>query len=106
MKILAVTACPLGFAFSYIAAEALEKASKNNGLDIKVEIQGINGIQNRITQEDVENSQLVLLTKDKPIKDEERFKGLHVFRISISDIINDSDSIMDNVKQYLNKVNK
>ena len=37
MKFLAVTACPSGVAHTYMSAEALEKAAKKHGIEIKVE---------------------------------------------------------------------
>ena len=40
MKFLAVTACPSGVAHTYMSAEALEKAAKKHGIEIKVETQG------------------------------------------------------------------
>nr|MBP9518698.1 PTS system fructose-like transporter subunit IIB [Fervidobacterium sp.] len=39
-KIVAVTSCPTGIAHTYMAAEALEMAAKEMGVDIKVETQG------------------------------------------------------------------
>ena len=39
-KVLAVTACPTGIAHTYMAAEALEKASEKLGISIKVETNG------------------------------------------------------------------
>ena len=52
MKILAVTACPSGVAHTYMAAEAIERAAKAKGIEIKVETQGSIGIENRITMDE------------------------------------------------------
>ena len=71
MKFLAVTACPSGVAHTYMSAEALEKAAKKHGIEIKVETQGSIGIENQITPEDLAGTDAVILTKDMPIKDEE-----------------------------------
>ncbi len=49
MKVIAVTACPSGVAHTYMAAEALEKAAKQEGIEIKVETQGSIGIENELT---------------------------------------------------------
>ena len=40
MKIVVVTACSVGIAHTYMAAEALEKAGKKMGLEMWVETQG------------------------------------------------------------------
>ena len=45
-KIIAVTACATGVAHTYMAAQALKKASKKMGHLIKVETQGATGIVN------------------------------------------------------------
>ena len=45
MKIVAVTACITGIAHTYMAAEALERAAKELGHEIKVETQGSGGAQ-------------------------------------------------------------
>ena len=70
MKLLAVTSCPSGVAHTYMAAEAIEKAAKEKGWEIKVETQGSYGLENRITLEDVTSADFVLLTKDIAIKEE------------------------------------
>ncbi|HOA65294.1 MAG TPA: PTS fructose transporter subunit IIB, partial [Coprothermobacter proteolyticus] len=45
MKIVAVTACPTGIAHTYMAAESLEKAAKELGVEIKVETEGSVGAE-------------------------------------------------------------
>ncbi len=54
MKIVAVTACPTGIAHTYMAAEQLEKTAKKLGHTIKVETQGAMGIENELTQADMD----------------------------------------------------
>lgn len=41
MRVIGVTSCPSGVAHTYMAAEALEKAAKAKGYDVKVETQGL-----------------------------------------------------------------
>lgn len=50
-KIVAITACAAGIAHTYMAAEALELAGKELGIEVIVEKQGANGIEDRITPE-------------------------------------------------------
>ena len=40
MKLLAVTSCPTGIAHTYMAAEALQMAAEELGVQIKVETYG------------------------------------------------------------------
>ncbi len=80
--IVAVTCCPSGVAHTFMAAKALEKAGAAAGLKIKVETQGQNGIQNRITDLDVANAKLVILAHDIQVKDAHRFTNAKVIECS------------------------
>ncbi|HFQ4947118.1 PTS fructose transporter subunit IIC [Vibrio vulnificus] len=80
--IVAVTCCPSGVAHTFMAAKALEKAGAAAGLKIKVETQGQNGIQNRITDLDVANAKLVILAHDIQVKDAYRFANAKVIECS------------------------
>jgi fructose-specific PTS system IIB-like component len=102
MKFLAVTACPSGVAHTYMAAEALERAAKAKGLEIKVETQGSIGIENRITADDLKGTDAVILTKDMGIKEVERFNGLPIVKVAISDAVKKADQILEKVQAYVN----
>ncbi|AJQ28426.1 PTS fructose-like transporter subunit IIB [Pelosinus fermentans] len=102
MKILAVTACPSGVAHTYMAAEALERAAKAKGIEIKVETQGSIGIENTITGNDLKGTDAVILTKDMGIKNAERFNGLPIVKVAISDAVKKADQILEKVQAYVN----
>lgn len=102
MKILAVTACPSGVAHTYMAAEALERAAKAKGIEIKVETQGSIGIENKITAEDVKGADVIILTKDMGIKETERFNGLLTVKVAISDVVKKADQLLDKVIAHVN----
>jgi fructose-specific PTS system IIB-like component len=80
MKIVAVTACPTGIAHTYMAAAALQKAAVNLGHTMKVETQGSIGIENKITQKEVDEADFVILAADVAIKEETRFKNKFIFK--------------------------
>ncbi|EKA7356791.1 PTS fructose transporter subunit IIC [Vibrio vulnificus] len=80
--IVAVTCCPSGVAHTFMAAKALEKAGATAGIKIKVETQGQNGIQNRITDLDVANAKLVILAHDIQVQDAHRFANAKVIECS------------------------
>ncbi|USD67385.1 fructose-specific PTS transporter subunit EIIC [Vibrio sp. SCSIO 43136] len=77
--VVAVTCCPSGVAHTFMAAKALEKAGAAAGLKIKVETQGQNGIQNRLSAVDIANAKLVILAHDIQVKDVDRFAHSNVF---------------------------
>lgn len=80
MKIVAVTACPVGIAHTYMAAAALQKAAVNLGHTMKVETQGSIGIENKITQKEVDEADLVILAADVAVKEETRFKNKFIYK--------------------------
>ena len=81
MNIVAVIACLTGIAHTYLAAESLEKHAKAKGIKIKVETQGAIGIENKITLEDIEKADAVILTNNIEIEEVERFEGKYIFKI-------------------------
>lgn len=80
MNIVAVTACPTGIAHTYMAAAALQKTAVAMGHKIKVETQGAIGIENKITQKEVEAADFVILAVDVAVKEEIRFKNKFVYK--------------------------
>lgn len=94
MKLIAVTACPSGVAHTYLAAEALEVAAKNNGVSMFVETQGSIGIENELTTEQIQDAKAVILTNNIGIKNEIRFKGKPIVRVSAGDCINKADQLI------------
>lgn len=54
--IVCVTACPAGIAHTYMAAEYLEKAGRKLGVNVYVEKQGANGIEGRLTADQLNSA--------------------------------------------------
>lgn len=100
-KLIAVTACPSGVAHTYMAAEALQNAAKEKGWDVKVETQGSIGIENELTAADVASADIVILTNDIGIKNDERFKGKKVVRIGVSDAVKRADKVLAKIESLL-----
>ncbi len=94
INLLAVTACPNGIAHTYMAQEALEKAAKARGLNIKVETNGSDGIKNRLTAEEIEKADAIIIAADKKVETA-RFNGKKVIQRSVSDGIRKADDLVD-----------
>ena len=103
MKILAVTACPLGVAHTYMAAEMLSQVCDKLGIDCKVETQGAFGIENKITEEDVKTADAVILTTDMPIKNVERFDNIKKVMSSISLIVRETNELVETLVSEINE---
>ncbi|WP_457944617.1 PTS fructose-like transporter subunit IIB [Vreelandella alkaliphila] len=80
-KIVAITACPTGVAHTFMAAEALAEAGKAMGHAIRVETQGSVGAQDRLTEEEIADADVVVLACDIDV-DPSRFAGKRIYRTS------------------------
>jgi PTS system fructose-specific IIB component len=101
MKIVAITACATGVAHTYMAAKALEKGAKELGHRIKVERQGAFGIENKITEKDVEIADVVILAIDKKGEELERFNGKVIHEVGVSAPIKDSKKVINDALKKL-----
>ncbi|MEZ9834467.1 PTS fructose transporter subunit IIBC [Vibrio breoganii] len=73
-KIVAITACPTGVAHTFMAAEALEDEAVRQGHQIKVETRGSVGAKNQLTEQDIEQADLVIIAADIDVP-LDRFNG-------------------------------
>lgn len=105
MKILAITSCPSGVAHTYMAAESLENTFSKAGHEIKVETQGLIGVENEITSEDLVGTDYVILMKGMNLKGEDRFKGITTIRVTAGDAIKKADQIMKKLEEHYSKNN-
>jgi PTS system fructose-specific IIB component/fructose-specific PTS system IIB-like component len=93
MKIVAVTACPTGIAHTYMAAEQLEKTAKKLGHLIKVETQGAMGIENELTQADINEAVVVIMAVDIAIEQEERFAHIRQIKVPVQEALKNPEGI-------------
>lgn len=78
-KIVAVTACPTGVAHTFMAAEALQQAAQQMGLQLSVETQGSVGARTPLSAAAIAEADVVLLAADIDVPTE-RFAGKRIFR--------------------------
>lgn len=78
-KLVAVTACPTGVAHTFMAAEALQQAAQQMGVELRVETQGSVGARNPLGAEEIAAADVVLLAADIEVNPE-RFAGKRIFR--------------------------
>ncbi|MEU6366210.1 fructose-specific PTS transporter subunit EIIC [Streptomyces sp. NPDC046931] len=73
-RIVAVTSCPTGIAHTYMAAESLENAGREVGIEVVVETQGSAGFT-RLDPAVIEAADGVIFAHDVPVRDKDRFAG-------------------------------
>lgn len=93
MKIVAVTACPTGIAHTYMAAEQLEKTAKKLGHTIKVETQGAMGIENKLSETDINNAAVAILAVDIAVEESERFEQIRKIKVSVQSALKNPEAI-------------
>ncbi|MGH7950365.1 MAG: PTS fructose transporter subunit IIB [Limisphaerales bacterium] len=98
MKLVAVTACPTGIAHTYMAAEQLEKTAKKLGHSIKVETQGAMGIENELSQADVDAAEAVIIATDIAIEREERFSRVKKVQVPVQAALKNPEAIFAKLK--------
>ncbi len=95
---VAVTKCPVGIAHTYMAAEKLEKAANELGVEIKVETQGSAGVENRITSEDLKRATAVIICADAAIDAKGRFNNQKVLETPIKRALEDAKELITSAK--------
>ena len=73
-RLVAVTACPTGIAHTYMAADSLEQAAKEMGLELQVETQGSSSFT-PLPQEYIDSADAVIFATDVGVRDRDRFAG-------------------------------
>ncbi|SES67510.1 PTS 2-O-a-mannosyl-D-glycerate transporter subunit IIABC [Thorsellia anophelis] len=97
LTVVCVTACPAGIAHTYMAAEYLEKAGKKLGIRVVVEKQGANGIEGRISNQDLQNATACIFAAEVAIKEVERFAGIPTIKVPVAEPIKRAESIIQEV---------
>lgn len=92
-KLLAVTSCPTGIAHTYMAAEALEKATRAADCQIKIETRGSAGAKNVLTAEEIEAADCIIVAADAKVP-MDRFNGKKVISCQVSDGIGKADQLV------------
>ncbi len=93
MKIVAVTACPTGVAHTYMAAEQLQKTAKKLGHSIKVETQGAMGIENELSQAEIDAADAAILATDIALEQPERFARIRTIEVPVQLVLKDPEGI-------------
>ncbi|WP_314425976.1 fructose-specific PTS transporter subunit EIIC [uncultured Microbacterium sp.] len=81
-RIVAVTACATGIAHTFMAADALTAAGREQGVDLVVEPQGSSGYK-ALPQSVIDQADAVIFAVDVDVREQERFAGKPVVRSGV-----------------------
>jgi fructose-specific phosphotransferase system IIB component len=93
MKLVAVTACPTGVAHTYMAAEQLARFARKLGHEIKVETQGAMGIEDELSQAEIDAADAVILATDIAIERPERFARARTIEVPVQAVLKDPGAV-------------
>ncbi|EFL23765.1 PTS system, fructose-specific family, IIABC component [Streptomyces himastatinicus ATCC 53653] len=86
-RIVAVTSCPTGIAHTYMAAESLENAAREAGVELVVETQGSAGFE-KLPAATIAAADAVIFAHDVEVRDKERFAGKPTVDVGVKAGIN------------------
>lgn len=91
--LLAVTGCPTGIAHTFMAAEGLTNKAKELGYTMKVETHGSTGIENALTNQEIQEAKGIIVAADVAV-DKDRFDGKRVVVTKVADGINKPEELI------------
>ncbi|MET8954979.1 fructose-specific PTS transporter subunit EIIC [Streptomyces sp. NPDC004533] len=97
-RIVAVTSCPTGIAHTYMAAESLETAGREAGIEVVVETQGSAGFT-RLDPAVIEAADGVIFAHDVPVRDKDRFAGKPTVDVGVKAGINRPTELIAEVRE-------
>ena len=101
MKIALVTACLAGVAHSKMAAIALKKEAQKRGYEMCIEEQGGHKIPVKISKEQIEHADVIIIAKMVSISGKDRFKGKMILDVSVNEAVRKPSLIMDKAEQLI-----
>lgn len=96
-RIVAVTSCPTGIAHTYMAAESLENAGREAGVEVVVETQGSAGFT-RLDPAAIAAADGVIFAHDVPVRDKDRFAGKPTVDVGVKAGINRPAELISEVR--------
>ena len=99
MRIIGVTKCPTGIAHTYMAAARIEKECERLGYEVKVETQGSQGTENKLTKREIAKADYVIIAADVVIEEPERFYGKRVLKTRIKPLLKNTQGVFDRLEQ-------
>ncbi|MEU7213161.1 fructose-specific PTS transporter subunit EIIC [Streptomyces sp. NPDC044989] len=96
-RIVAVTSCPTGIAHTYMAAESLENAGREAGVDVVVETQGSAGFT-RLDPAVIAAADGVIFAHDVAVREKDRFAGKPTVDTGVKAAINRPGELIGEVR--------
>lgn len=104
MYVVGITACPTGIAHTYMAQESLQNELKKRGWKYKIETQGSIGIENELSQKEIDEADMIILCVSIQIENPERFEGKDIYYGDVDECISFPEKVVQKaLEHYKNK---
>ena len=97
VKIVAVCACAMGLAHTFIAAEAIEQTAIDLGYEVKVETQGADGITNKLSINEINSADIIIHATSVIIEEMNRFSGKEVYEVDLHELVIETENTMQSI---------
>ena len=100
-KIVAICACPMGLAHTFMATDSLRKAAEELGNEIKVETQRADWIQGELSKKDIREADVIIHAIAITPQDMERFDEYEVHEVSLKEAIRNGKALLEELTKGL-----
>lgn len=94
LKIVAISACTVGIAHTYMAEEKLIKEGAKMGHQVRVETHGSKGIGTPLTSTEISEADVVIFATDISV-DDSRFQGKKLYKVKVAKAIKDTKKVIE-----------
>ena len=101
MKIAIITACLAGVAHSKMAAVALKKEAEARGYEVSIEEQGGHKIPVKLSQEQIDAADLVIIAKAVSISGKDRLINKKILDVKVNKAVRDPKGILDKAEALI-----
>ena len=99
MKIVGIAACTAGIAHTYIAKEKLMQAGVDRGHQIHIETQGLAGTQDALTQQEIDEADVVIIAADIKVNGRDRFKNKKVVEVPTGLVVKSPNKLVEKLEK-------
>lgn len=97
--LIGITACMTGIAHTYMAAESLKEAAEKRDMKVKIQTNGANGPENKLTAADIQKADAIVVAHDVRV-DTSSLQGKRFVDVPVKKAISDADHLIDQALSY------
>lgn len=101
MNIVGIAACTAGIAHTYIAREKIINSAKEKGHQVAIETQGLAGTENRLTDDEIKNADVILIAADIKVNGRERFKGKKIIEVTTNVAVKSPNKLIEKLEEII-----